>query len=236
MLNDRMHYNGGKGRSYRELINLMPPHMRYVETHLGGGAVLRHKRPSQVTIGIDLDYAVVTRWRQIGRAGLTIMAGDALDIIPTLNLGQGDLVYCDPPYYPSARRQPRCYRYDYTESDHERLIESLLGLNCPVVLSGYRNPLYDDALSKWHRTDYMALTHRGQVVESAWTNFEPTAPLHDYSYVGSDFRQRERFRRRAAGLAKRIQSSNPIELHAALAQLAVDHPQAVLAAAQRISS
>ena len=48
-------YPGGKGRSFRTLINLMPPHDRYVETHVGGGAVLRHKLAAKKSIGIDLD-------------------------------------------------------------------------------------------------------------------------------------------------------------------------------------
>jgi len=231
---ERIHYAGGKGHSYRDIINLMPPHRRYVETHLGGGAVFRHKRPAVVSIGIDLDPLVIERWRQIARQPTTLIQGDVLDILPTLGLGEGDLVYCDPPYHPATRRRSRCYRYDYQESDHVALLAALVALPCRVILSGYRNALYDAALSHWCRLDYLALTHRGQVLESAWTNFRPGPPLHDYSYVGGDFRERERFRRRTDGLARRIVRSDPLELHAALDRIAADHPQAVLAAAKRI--
>ncbi|MBS0352463.1 MAG: DNA adenine methylase, partial [Proteobacteria bacterium] len=48
-----MSYPGGKGKCYQRLINLMPPHETYIETHLGSGAVLRNKRPAKTTIGID---------------------------------------------------------------------------------------------------------------------------------------------------------------------------------------
>jgi site-specific DNA-adenine methylase len=57
-----MRYPGGKGRCYQHLISLMPPHRTYIETHLGGGAVLRHKRPAETNIGLEKDEAVVERW------------------------------------------------------------------------------------------------------------------------------------------------------------------------------
>ena len=230
-----MHYRGGKGRAYREIINLMPPHDRYVETHLGAGAVLRHKRSAASAIGIDIDPAVIAKWRTMDCRNLTILLGDAHEIVPALGLGPGDLVYCDPPYHPATRRSERYYRHDYTDSDHRRLLDMLNGLACPVVLSGYGNPLYESELSHWSRTDYTAMTHRGTVVETAWTNFAPRPPLHDYSYVGGDFRAREKFRRRADGLARRILRADPLELHAALARVADDQPDAVLAAARSIS-
>ena len=34
--NAGMNYPGGKGGVYQRLINLMPPHEVYIETHLGG--------------------------------------------------------------------------------------------------------------------------------------------------------------------------------------------------------
>jgi len=231
----RFHHPGGKGLSFREIINLMPPHRRYVETHLGAGAVLRRKRPAAETIGIEIDPAVVERWRALSLPDLCLIEGDAHIVLPELALDDADLVYCDPPYHPETRRSRRhYYRFDYDEAAHEALLDLLLSLRCRIILSGYRNDLYDARLSDWIRTDYLALTHRGQVIESAWTNFEPGPPLHDYTYIGADFRERERLRRRASGLARRIGSAEPIELHAALAGLAGTHPEAVLAAAERI--
>ena len=48
-----MHYQGGKGGVFQKLINRMPPHEVYIETHLGGGAVMRNKRPAGSNIGIE---------------------------------------------------------------------------------------------------------------------------------------------------------------------------------------
>jgi hypothetical protein len=60
-----MGYPGGKSGPgvYHRLINLMPPHYTYVEPFLGGGAVMRLKRPAPYNIGVDLDAAVIREWR-----------------------------------------------------------------------------------------------------------------------------------------------------------------------------
>jgi len=42
---------------------LMPPHDTYIETHLGGGAIMRRKPPALHNIAIDLDSAALARFR-----------------------------------------------------------------------------------------------------------------------------------------------------------------------------
>ncbi len=232
--NTTEHYRGGKGQSYRHIINLMPPHVRYVETHLGGGAVMRRKRPAEQNIGIDLDERVIERWTRRCLPCTTILQGDAVEVLARLELSGADLVYSDPPYVPSSRRTPRLYRHDYNDADHDRLLDVLVELPCSVILSGYECELYAARLAHWWRTEYQALTHNGVVTECAWTNFKPGPVLHDYAYVGRTFREREQIRRRCRGLARRIECLEPIELNAALAMLASSQPDAILAAARRV--
>ena len=40
---------------YQNIIAMMPPHDTYIETHLGGGAVMRNKPPARNNIAIDID-------------------------------------------------------------------------------------------------------------------------------------------------------------------------------------
>ena len=37
------------------IIAMMPPHDTYIETHLGGGAIMKRKPPALHNIGIDID-------------------------------------------------------------------------------------------------------------------------------------------------------------------------------------
>ena len=50
-------YFGSKATSglCQPIIALMPPHDTYIETHLGGGAIMRRKPPALRNIAIDLD-------------------------------------------------------------------------------------------------------------------------------------------------------------------------------------
>ena len=53
----RVGYFGSKATSglCQPLIAMMPPHDTYIETHLGGGAIMRRKPAALHNIGIDRD-------------------------------------------------------------------------------------------------------------------------------------------------------------------------------------
>lgn len=227
-------YPGGKGKCFHHIINVMPPHKRYIETHLGAGAVMRHKRPAAENIGIEIDPQVVARWKRYPMPGVRIFAGDALKVIADMRPGPGDLLYCDPPYLPEARKREVAYRYDYLAEDHERLLMLLKSFECHIVLSGYASRLYERELHNWSKHEFRAQTQAGPVTETLWTNFEPGPVLHDYSYIGAGFRERERLRRRVTSLADRLSKAPSIELNAALANLADVAPNALLIAAERL--
>lgn len=220
-----MGYTGGKGRAYHFLINHIPLHETYIETHLGAGSVLRRKRPASRNIGIDIDPAVIARWQEEGCEGVEIVEGDAVAFLASHRFDGTEFVYADPPYWPAARRRSRCYRHDYTEAQHEQLLERLLLLPCHVMLSGYANPLYDNALAHWVRRDHSSPTHVGRIPETIWMNFEPCHPLHDYRYVGVDFRARELIRRRAETLLRRLTKACPVERQALLCEIVRAFPE-----------
>jgi DNA adenine methylase len=225
---------GGKGRAFQRIISLMPPHRVYIETHLGGGAVLRRKRPAERSFGVDLDARVVERWRDHPLPGLEVVHGCALDFLRRFAFAGQELVYCDPPYWPDARRRERCYRHDYTREQHRELLDLTSILPCRVMLSGYRNPLYDELLAGWERHDIVNQTQAGPVDESVWTNFEAGHHLHDYSYVGDDFRERERIRRGRRTQVERLRRASPVERAAMLSDIAEAFPDDVIAIAERI--
>lgn len=199
-----MRYPGGKGKCYQHLINLMPRHTTYIESHLGGGAVLRHKLPAERNIGIDSDPYVLARWKDVTPTHTELVNGDAVDFLTTFPLIGSDLIYCDPPYIPGTRRRDRIYRHDYDTSDHERLLDVLLSLPCMIMLSGYKNPLYSQRLSHWRTHTFMAKSHTDRREEVVWMNFAEPSVLHDARFCGSSFRERERLQRRRQTLRRRV--------------------------------
>ena len=71
-------YFGSKATSglCQAIIALMPPHDTYIETHLGGGAIMKRKPPALHNIGIDLDAQALARFfhLQLSRSRSTTAA------------------------------------------------------------------------------------------------------------------------------------------------------------------
>ena len=88
-----MRYPGGKGKCYQHIINVFPPHSIYIETHLGGGAVLRHKKPAATSIGVDRDAAVIQSWERLFPLLASYVEADAVDFLTSQHLGGDELVY-----------------------------------------------------------------------------------------------------------------------------------------------
>ncbi len=212
-----MRYPGGKGKCYQHVINLMPPHRVYIETHLGGGAVLRNKKPAERNIGIELDARVIDVWRAQSLPDFELIHGRAEDYLNQFAFRGDELVYVDPPYLPSTRRRTRVYAHDYSQLDHVRLVELLVKLPCKVILSGYANQLYAEVLWKWHQRTFDAKTHTDVRTETLWLNYEPPVTLHDVSFLGDNFRDREVRKRRLQRLQERLAHMDPTE-RAAIAQ------------------
>ena len=59
-------YFGSKATSglCQPIIALMPPHDTYIETHLGGGAIMQRKPPALRNIAIDLDAAPLAQFER----------------------------------------------------------------------------------------------------------------------------------------------------------------------------
>ena len=227
-----MSYPGGKGRAHHFLIGLMPPLRTYIETHLGGGAVLRAKRPASRSIGIDIDPAVIEQWRSSVVSGLELEQMDAAAFLAGHAFQGDEFVYADPPYWPDTRRRSRCYRHDYDENDHERLLDVLLRIPCPVAVSGYDNAFYRERLAGWATRTFVNYTQAGPVEETVWLNYAPGDKLHDYSYIGADFRERERIRRSRSNQIAKLRRLPALERNAIISDLADAFPAEVAAAAR----
>lgn len=208
---ERMRYPGGKGKCFQHLINLMPPHSTYIESHLGGGAVLRNKAPAKRSIGIDVDPNVISTWTSRYPGLCDLVQADARKYLRERRFDGNELIYADPPYLPSTRRQSRVYACDYTTDDHEQLLYVLKAIPCMVMVSGYESDLYNDLLVGWRKVSFSAKTHTDVRTESVWLNFDVPTELHDFGYRGSSFRERQTIKRRRQRLQQRITQMDPVE-------------------------
>lgn len=102
---------------------------------------------------------------------------DAIKLIEKYNK-KDCLIYADPPYPISTRRQ-RYYNVEMTEDqEHEKLIVALKKHSGPAILSSYNSELYNDMLSDWYKTEIEASAEQGKKrIEVIWTNYPITEQI-----------------------------------------------------------
>jgi len=209
---------------------------------------MRMKRPAALNIGIDLvapsELPIVNaaRARSPESASLASAAtfsdtssfgdsgsrprfdfyqGDGIEWLENQTFQGDELVYCDPPYLPTTRPAGRkLYKHEMTNADHRRLLRAIRDLPCMVMISGYWSQMYAHALKNWNVTSYEAMTRGGPAVEYLWFNFPPPVALHDYRYLGANFRERERIKRQKRRWTARLLRMPPLQRQALLAAIA----------------
>ncbi len=248
---------------------MIPPHRVYVEMFLGSGAVLRRKRPAEMSYAYELDRATIKEFAEhlppehfepwtinadwngvdslpgcggtsIGfrlpgsdsKTNLEIFNVDAFEALRAKFVASSyfwglaepaeTVIYVDPPYPESVRSSPtRIYKFEMmAEAEHAELLSLLLAIPAKVILSGYDSELYNDTLKGW-RKEAIPTTNRAgsKVIETVWLNFPEPVELHDYSHVGTDFRDRWRMTKRLRNWTGQLKGMKPAERGAMLEQL-----------------
>ncbi|QLP41420.1 DNA adenine methylase [Klebsiella grimontii] len=204
-----MSYLGSKAASgvYQKIIAEMPPHDTYIETHLGGGAVMLRKPPARHNWGIDIDQLTVEAFCQENpkfldavREDLFLDVVDAVEFLRCFDYASAGrvLIYSDPPYLPETRSSSARYRHEYTVGDHYRLLGLLCSMpeNVSVIVSGYPSSVYDNALPGWRSKEFQAMTRGGVRTEKIWMNY-PEGRAYSHAFAGKDYNDRYRIKRKA---------------------------------------
>lgn len=228
-------YFGGKSGSgtYQAIINQIPPHRTYVEPFAGNGGIYRNKRAADITILNDVDLAVVDAWVKTGvrecnqmervDLGVQVFPLDAFMLLHDHKqwLDRKDtFIYVDPPFPHLSRRSDTRYAYELTDMQHGellRLINSYHHAN--IAISTYPNSLYEYALDEWRRIEFQSTTRGGMATQWLLMNYEEPAELHDYRYLGEDYRERERITKKVRRHLKKFEALPPLERKALLSAL-----------------
>ncbi|MCI2283668.1 DNA adenine methylase [Colwellia sp. MSW7] len=215
-------YPGGKGKTYQHLINLMPPHKKYIEPFLGSGIVIKNKLAAKINIGNDINKSCIDNIDDIQNVTLRNM--DSIQLLESESLCKDTLIYCDPPYVASTRRKTKIYRHEYSDNQDEKLLQFLTQQKCMVMISGYESDLYKHYLNDWNLYSFSSQTQNGKATECVWFNFEKPTKLHDSRYLGNCFRERQTIKRRQVRLQQKIKGMNPLERSAFMEWLNTEFP------------
>ncbi|NBI08086.1 DNA adenine methylase [Senegalia massiliensis] len=138
----------------------------------------RHAGP---VLGAKCNQRVIGEWNKLPRRILEaaerlkdaeIENTDALKLIKKYN-HKDCLIYVDPPYLLSTRKQ-RYYNEEMTESEeHIELIKSLKYHSGTVMISGYESDLYNELLEGWAKHEFYTNAEQGKKrKEIIWTNYQ----------------------------------------------------------------
>jgi hypothetical protein len=163
--------------------------------------------------------------RQDRQRSALVTQGDAISFLTEWGEAgwQGDeLIYCDPPYLGSSRKsQQPIYNHEMmSDEQHIELLLLLRALPCMVMISGYWSALYMDQLAAWRSISFQTMTHAGPATEWLWMNYPEPFELHDYRYLGENFRQRERIKRKQQRWRARLAKMPALERYALLEAIA----------------
>lgn len=230
-------YFGGKAGSgtYQTIINQIPPHRVYIEPFVGGGAIFRHKRPADITILADTDVAVVDQWIAAGvpergltmieqsQMGAQVTLADALILLQSHKVWfdrKDTFLYIDPPYPLDSRKSTTRYTCELTDDHHWQLLEILDRYrHARIAISTYPNDIYSERLAHWRRVEFESQTRGGMATEWLFMNYDEPTELHDYSYVGNDYRERERIAKKVRRHVKKFNALPDLERKALLSAL-----------------
>ncbi|MGA7587043.1 MAG: DNA adenine methylase [Rouxiella badensis] len=230
-----MGYLGSKAASgaYQAIISQMPPHDTYIETHLGGGAIMLRKPPAQRSIGWDIDMITVEAFCQDNPVfldsqadSLEIEVGDAVSMLRNFSFCRSGrtFIYADPPYLPEVRSSRARYRHEYSVDDHLELIAVLRKMPADVMISGYPSALYDKLLSDWRSVEFQVMTRGGPRTEKLWMNYE-SGNAYSHAFAGKNYIDRQRIKRKAERWKARFQALPPAERLAIMTALHDIDPQ-----------
>lgn len=166
---------------------------------------MRAKERAGIEIGLDIDSNVLGRSDLI-RKGINLIHDDGISYLEKYPFEGHEVVYCDPPYLPITRKRASVYRHDLSENDHLRFLDVISKLNAKILISGYDNQIYREYLKGWNVYSFSSKAHDGIRQEYLWYNYDVPSKLHDYRYLGSNFRERQTIRRRLQRIQSRLSS------------------------------
>lgn len=212
-------YFGGKSGNgtYQTIINHIPPHDVFYSLFLGNCGITRHIKPAKLNILNDIDPEVIQAWEKLKLpAYYSLRNENAIDILRSSIAQNFDTAvkkffYLDPPYRLSSRKsQIKVYNFEMTDNDHSDLLSQIVTMKDDLIMiSHYPDPMYNEALKGWHTKDFYSMIRNGLALERIYYNYTLTDKLHDYSYIGNDFREREKNNRIKNNMLKKIKHLPP---------------------------
>jgi DNA adenine methylase len=221
-------YNGGKSGSgvYQAIINFIPKCDVFIDAMVGNAGIVSKIKFSTCSIVInDIDTRVINSFHadknncvSSGNLPAPIVKNNCTagnkenlhveDLIDKYDCARScTFFYFDPPYLKTTRLNSKnLYRYDWTEKDHFNFLSKVITMKSNCMISHYPCKLYNDFLKGWNTHLFQGRSRAGKTVECIYMNYEKPKILQDYQYIGSNFIERQRIKRKTLRWCNRLEA------------------------------
>lgn len=192
-----------------KIINNIPQHKCYIEAFCGSAAVYRalYEMVHSDDIVYHLNDLNCEATDQLARNNTVIHNRDAISWLSTFSACSTDrFVFLDPPYLHSTRpNSTTLYSFEMTDEQHIQLLTTVLDLKCNIMIIHPGCDLYDRMLAGWRKVQVKIRYNRKTSIEYLYMNYQP-GRLQTDAYLGRDCWDRQRIKRKAAALVKKIEA------------------------------
>lgn len=222
-----MSYPGNKNIPglIQKIVNQIPVCTNFYEFFAGSASVSRFLSVlPDVNLNYfinDIDPLVTDSFTYPG--GSVITNYNALHYIDSVYLTYAPkyaFLFLDPPYLASTRNiQKRLYNTHLTNLDHVRLLNLIttLNINCMIIHPSCN--LYNNALKDWRTVEISVRYHNKTSKEKLWMNYQEPQTLLTYACYGNNCWDRQRLKRKADRLLKKLSSLPTSEMNYILNKL-----------------
>lgn len=220
-------YFGGKASNGvpQTLINQVPPHQSKTIGFGGQCALTRYMMPAQENILYELNSEVVQLWKNanlVSSHNISILEQCFLSSFNPDNYTETDFIYLDPPYPHDTRKSKNRYKFEMTDKQHQSMLAKCCDASGMIAISSYQNKMYDEMLKGWRTIEFESMTRSGKkATEILYMNYDEPTELHDYTYIGEDFREREAIKRRHVNFLRKIDRLDVLERNKLLEEIKI---------------
>lgn len=200
----------------------------FVSAFVGNGGIERRFNLPANNYFFDTNPVVVDAWQAVLKgynkknpqqkivvkkeSGLTAIAAFKNDDKTTL-------IFCDPPYLFDTRvSQQKLYgQHEWSYEDHVMFLNLLKGSTCNIIITHPPHILYENMLTGWSIKDFTYINSAGnKCADRCWYNYPTPTILQDFTYLGSDYRQRELIKNKTTRHMAKLQRLPAAERNAIL--------------------
>ncbi|PKB18368.1 hypothetical protein [Flavobacterium sp. 5] len=211
-------YTGHKNINglYQKIINQVPKHSMYAELFAGSAAIYeKFTVPAAINILNEINPEVYTLLcEKFKFKNVVLWNRDALEFLQKMKfIWYNDVfVFLDPPYHHNSRPlATELYEYEMKDIDHVQLLETVLEMDCNIMIIHPKCELYDNFLHDWRKVEVKVRYHKKTSIECLYMNYPDPVELQDYSFLGKDCWDRQRISRKIEAYQKKFKKIPVLE-------------------------